>query len=62
MRDYRFAVGQKVKIRATKTSSVGCKENDGEIVTIKARCKFTWAYELEELDGLWQDGCFVAVE
>lgn len=62
MRDYRFAVGQKVKIRATKTSSVGCEEHDGEIVTIKARCKFTWAYELEELDGLWQDGCFIAVE
>jgi hypothetical protein len=61
MRDYRFKVGQRVKIHATKTSSVGCKEHDGEIVTIKACCKFTWAYELEELDGLWQDSCFDAV-
>lgn len=55
---FRFDVGDKVRIRATKTSSVGIKEHDGEIVTIKARCKFTWAYELEELDGLWQDRCF----
>ena len=61
MGGYRFNVGQKVRIRAAKTSSVGVKEHDGEIVTIKSRCKFTWAYELEELDGLWQDGCFVTV-
>jgi glutathione peroxidase-family protein len=61
MNRYRFEVGQKVKIRATKTSSVGCREHDGKIVTIKSRCKFTWAYELEELDGLWQDRCFEAV-
>lgn len=58
MREYRFDVGQKVKIRATNTSSVGVKEHNGKIVTIKARCKFTWAYELEELDGLWMDNCF----
>lgn len=58
---YRFDVGQKVRIRATKTSSIGCKENKGKIVTIKSLCKFTWAYELEELDGLWMDGCFEAV-
>ena len=61
MGEYRFDVGQKVKLRATKTSSVGVKEHDGKIVTIKSRCKFTWAYELEELDGLWQDGCFEVV-
>ena len=61
MNKYRFDVGQKVRINATPTSSVGMKEHDGEIVTIKARCKFTWAYYLEELDGLWMDGCFVAV-
>lgn len=61
MRKYRFKVGQKVRIRATKTSSVGCKEHDGEVVTIKSLCKFTWAYALEELDGLWQDACFEAV-
>ena len=61
MRDYRFNIGQKVRIHATKTSSVGVKAHDGEIVTIKSHCKFTWAYELEELDGLWQDNCFVAI-
>lgn len=58
---YRFNTGDKVKIKATKTSSVGIKRHDGEIVTIKARCPFTWAYELEELSGLWQDCCFVKV-
>ena len=61
MSKYRFDVGQQVKIRCGKTSSVGCKENAGKIVTIKSRCKFTWAYELEELDGLWMDSCFEAV-
>ena len=61
MGKYRFDVGQKVRIHATKTSSVGLKEHDGKVVTIKSRCTFTWAYELEELDGLWMDGCFEAV-
>ncbi len=61
MSKYRFDVGQKVRIHATPTSSVGCKEHDGETVTIKSLCKFTWAYELEELDGLWMDSCFTAV-
>jgi hypothetical protein len=61
MNAYRFKVGQKVRIRGGRTSSVSCKENKGKIVTIKSLCKFTWAYELEELDGLWQDGCFDAV-
>lgn len=55
---FRFNMGDRVKIKATKTSSVGVKQHDGEIVTIKAKCKFTFAYELEELDGLWQDRCF----
>ncbi len=58
---YRFDVGQKVRIRGRKTSSIGCKENKGKIVTIKSLCKFTWAYELEELDGLWMDSCFEAI-
>jgi hypothetical protein len=61
MSKYRFAIGQQVKIRSGKTSSVGCKENAGKIVTIKSLCEFTWAYELEELDGLWMDSCFEAV-
>lgn len=62
MSKFRFNVGDKVRIHATKTSSVGVKEHDGEIVTIKARSKITWAYELEELDGLWQDRCFKEVK
>lgn len=61
MSKYRFEVGQKVKIRGGKTASIGCRENKGKIVTIKNLCKFTWAYELEELDGLWLDSCFEAV-
>ena len=58
MKKYRFNAGDKVIIHATPKSSCGVKAHDGEVVTIKARCKFTWAYELEELDGLWDDGCF----
>ena len=61
MSRYRFDVGQKVRICGGKTASIGCKENAGKIVTIKSRCKFTWAYELEELDGLWMDSCFSIV-
>lgn len=61
-KDYRFSVGEKVKIRARKTSSTGVKEHDGEIVTIKKRCPFTWAYWLEELPDLWEDGCFEKTE
>ena len=58
MGKYRFDVGQRVRIRAGKSASAGCKKHAGEVVTIKSRCKFTWAYELEELDGLWKDDCF----
>lgn len=61
MGKYRFSVGQKVRIRGGKTASIGCNEHKGEVVTIKALCKFTWAYELEELEGLWMDGCFEAI-
>jgi hypothetical protein len=61
MSKYRFEVGQKVRIRGGNTASAGVNEHKGEVVTIKSLCKFTWAYELEELDGLWQDGCFEAV-
>ena len=61
MGKYRFAVGQKVRIRSGKSASVGVKENAGKIVTIKSRCNFTWAYELVELDGLWLDGCFEVI-
>ena len=59
---YRFEVGQKVRIRGGKYASIACKEHAGEIVTIKARCEFTWAYELEELDDLWMDGCFEPID
>lgn len=58
---YKFNVGDKVRIHVTKTSSLGVKEHNGEIVTIKARCSFTWAYELEELDGLWVQGCLKTI-
>lgn len=58
MNAFRFNSGDKVKIRAKKSSSPDVKAHDGEIVTIKARCVFTWAYYLEELDDLWTDGCF----
>ena len=58
---YRFEAGQQVRIRGGKSASVGVKEHAGKIVTIKSRCKFTWAYELEELDGLWMDSCFSIV-
>lgn len=58
---YKFNVGDKVRIHATKTSSLGVKEHNSEIVTIKARCPFTWAYELEELDGLWAQGCLKTI-
>lgn len=62
MGKYRFDIGDKVKIRATKTSSIKVKEHDGEIVTIKRRCPFTWAYELEELSDLWTDRCFKKID
>lgn len=58
---HKFAVGDKVMIRSSKTSSIGCKEHAGEIVTIKDLCCFTKAYELEELDGYWTEGCLKKV-
>ena len=57
-KDYKFHVGQKVRIHATPSASIGCKRHHNEIVTIKALCKFTWAYYLEELPDLWMEGCF----
>lgn len=62
MKNYTFKEGDRVRIHATSTSSSGVKEHDGEIVTIKARCKFTWAYELVELPGLWHGRCFEKVD
>ena len=65
MSKYRFSVGDKARIRARKTrcttSSTNVWKHDGEVVTIKALCPFTWAYELEELPGLWQDACLERV-
>ena len=58
---YRFSAGDRVRIRGSKTASVGVKEHAGEIVTIKRRCPFTWAYELVELEGLWHGNCFEEV-
>ena len=58
---YRFNTGDRVRIRASKTASVGVKEHADEVVTIKRRCPFTWAYELVELEGLWHGNCFEEV-
>lgn len=61
-REYKFDKGDKVVIKVSRTATVGALQHNGETVTIKARCPFTWAYELEELDGLWTQGCFRAAE
>lgn len=62
MRDYKYKAGDRVRIHATPSASTGCKEHAGEIVTIKARCPFTWAYTLEELPNLWAEGCLREVK
>jgi hypothetical protein len=61
---YHFNVGDKVRIKARPSSSCDVKAHDGEIVTIKSRCCFAWAYTLEEFgdDHFWIDGCFELVE
>lgn len=56
-RDYKFKAGDRVRIHATPSASLGCKEHAGEVHTIITRCKFTWAYELEGLEGLWHENC-----
>lgn len=61
MREYKYKTGDRVRIHATPSASVGCKEHDDELVTIKARCPFTWAYELEELPNLWHENCLTEV-
>ena len=56
----RFAISEKAKIHVRKTrrktSSIGAWEHNGETVTIKALCPFTYAYELKELNDLWENG------
>jgi hypothetical protein len=59
---HKYRVGQYLKLRATKSSSDNLKQHHGEIVTIKALCPFTFAYELEELPGLWHENCFKGVK
>ena len=61
--EYRFRPGDKVRICVDKNNSpsVGALEHNGEVVTIKRRCTFTVAYQLEELPNLWSDGCFEKV-
>ena len=62
-KEYRFNNGDKVRIVAKHLSaSLGVHEHSGEVVTIKERCKFTYAYYLEELPNLWMDGCFEKVD
>lgn len=62
MAQYKFAPGDRVRIRESKASSIEAKKHAGEVVTIKARCGFMYAYELEELPSLWAQGCFELVE
>lgn len=59
--DYKYSIGQKVRIHGSETASAGCKENAGRVVTIKNLCEFTLAYELEELDNFWAESCFELV-
>lgn len=61
MSKFRFKEGNRVRIRNSKTASSGMKKHADEIVTIKSRCSYTYAYELVELEGLWQDCCFEEV-
>jgi hypothetical protein len=58
MRTYKYRIGQKLRLKAGRTSSVGLREHDGKIVTIKALCPFTFAYEVRELSGLFHENCF----
>lgn len=58
----KYKVGDKVRIKAKKTSSDGVKEHDGETVIIKAikyYTKSTFFYILEEYPWCWSEGCFV---
>ncbi len=57
---HKFEIGEKVRIHATKTSSDGVKQHDGEIVTIATYDAHIDAYTLEEygVDHLWKSGCF----
>ena len=61
---YRFDVGDKVHIVLRDPSaSTGVHEHAGEVVTIKALCPFTYAYEVEEYPGQWwADGIFEKAE
>ena len=55
---YRFKAGDKVRIKVTATASENALKHQGEVVTIKEKCSFAYAYLLEELPDLWQDGRF----
>ena len=58
MSGFRLKEGDRVRIRNSKTASNDMKKHAGEIVTIKKRCSYTYAYELVELPNLWKDTCF----
>lgn len=62
--EYRFKIGDKVRVVLRDPSaSTGVHEHNGEIMTIKTFCPFTYAYEVEEYPGrLWMDGCFEKAE
>lgn len=62
--EYRFKAGDKVRVCVDPANlpSVDALAHNGEIVTIKDRRSFTYAYHVEELPHLWSDGVFEKAE
>lgn len=59
---YRFKPGDKVRIHATPSSSLGVKEHADEVVTIKECYPYIYdTYRLEELPHLWDGKVFEEV-
>lgn len=56
----KFEIGEKVRIKATPTSSDGVKLHDGEVVTIDRPCEFysKACYIKEYPNQIWNYGCF----
>lgn len=59
----RFSDGEFVRINADRceSPSVGIVEHHGEVVTIEYYVERYGAYKLEELEGLWTEGCLERV-
>lgn len=62
--EYRFDTGDKVRVVLRHPSaSSGVHEHNGEVMTIKTLCPFTYAYEVEEYPKQWwMDGVFEKAE